>query len=154
MNSALSLRSCEPSLSLQPLILVVEDDEDNLFLLNYAIEAFGCRFVGQSSSQLALAAAKTYQPDLILLDILMPGMDGIQLLQRFQQDPSTRQIPVIAVTALARAEDRQMLLQAGFTDYISKPYMLEDLETLIHHHLHPHLHHHLHSMRQGESLVS
>lgn len=135
MNSAHSLQSCEPSFSLQPLILGVEDDEDNLLLLSYAIESFGCQFVGQSNSQSAFAAAKAYQPDLILLDILMPNLDGIQLLQRFRQDQLTRQIPVIAVTAMARVEDRQMLLQAGFTDYISKPYMLEDLELLIHQHL-------------------
>lgn len=135
MNLANSLQSCEPSFSLQPLILVVEDDEDNLLLLSYALEAFGYQFVGQPNSQSAFAAAKAYQPDLILLDILMPDLDGIQVLQRFRQDHSTRQIPVIAVTAMARAEDRQMLLQAGFTDYISKPYMLEDLELLIHQHL-------------------
>lgn len=135
MDSALSLRFCELPIALRPLVLVVEDDDDNLILLSYAIEAFGCKFIGQSSSKTAFSVAKAQQPDLILLDILMPDVDGIQLLQHFKQDASTRQIPVIAVTALARAEDRQTLLQSGFTDYISKPYMLEDLEALIHRHL-------------------
>lgn len=137
MNLALSLKPCEPRISRhRPLILVVEDDDDNLLLLSYAIETFGCQFIGQSNSKAAFMSAKLYQPDLILLDILMPEVDGIQLLQHFKQDASTCKIPAIAVTALARTEDRETLLQFGFTDYISKPYMLEDLEALIHHHLH------------------
>lgn len=135
MDSVLSFKACESHTNRQSLILVVEDDDDNLLLLSYAIEAFGCRFIGQSCGEAALAVAREHQPDLILLDILMPSVDGIQLLQRLKQDASTCQIPVIAVTALARTEDRQLLLQAGFTDYISKPYMLDDLEALIHRHL-------------------
>lgn len=135
MDSALSLKPCKPNISLQPLILVVEDDDDNLTLLSYAIELFGCRTIEQPSSSAALSLAKTHQPDLILLDILMPDVDGIQVLQSLKQDRLTQRIPVIAVTALARAEDRLMLLKSGFTDYISKPYMLDDLEALIHRHL-------------------
>lgn len=135
MDSVLSFKSCESYIDRQSLIMVVEDDDDNLLLLSYAVEAFGCQFIGQPCSEAALATAKERQPDLILLDILMPSVDGIQLLQRLKQNASTRHIPVIAVTALARSEDRQSLLQVGFTDYISKPYMLDDLEALIHRHL-------------------
>jgi len=142
MDSVLSVRSYESQVARQcaqqSLILVVEDDDDNLLLMGYAIEAFGCKFIGQSSSEAVLSIAEEYQPDLILLDILMPDVDGIQVLQALKQNPSTCQIPVIAVTALARAEDRQSLLSAGFTDYISKPYMLDDLEALVHHHLQAH----------------
>lgn len=138
MDSALSIKSCESPVARQSLILVIEDDDDNLMLLGYAIEAFGWKFIGQPGSGTALAVAEEYQPDLILLDILMPHVDGIQVLQHLKQNASTCQIPVIAVTALARDEDRRSLLSAGFTDYISKPYMLDDLETLIHHHLQAH----------------
>jgi CheY-like chemotaxis protein len=116
----------------QPLILAVDDDDDNLLLLSYALETFGCRFISRSNSQTALDVAKTYRPDLILLDILMPHVDGMEVVQHLKHDTVTCNIPVIAVTALARAEDRQTILQAGFTDYLSKPYMLEDLEALIH----------------------
>jgi CheY-like chemotaxis protein len=137
MNPALSFKSCEPHPSRQPVILVVEDDYDNLVLLNCAIEVFGYQFVGQPSSKAALATAKICRPDLILLDILMPDEDGIQVLHRLRQEPAMGQIPIIAVTSLARAEDRQRLLQLGFTDYISKPYLLDDLEALIHSYL-PH----------------
>lgn len=116
----------------QPLVLAVDDDDDNLLLLSYALEAFGCKFIGRSDSQTALEVAKAYQPDLILLDVLMPHIDGMEVLQYLKQDDLTCNIPVIAVTALARAEDRQTILLSGFTDYLSKPYMLEDLEALIH----------------------
>ncbi|PSB22312.1 hypothetical protein C7B61_19720 [filamentous cyanobacterium CCP1] len=118
-----------------PLILVVEDDDDNLLLIRYALESFGCRFVGQEDSRNALHTAKECKPDLILMDILLPNVDGIQLVQHLKQDEATRDIPVIAVTALAKLEDRENLLLAGFVDYVSKPYMLDDLEAAIRRHL-------------------
>ncbi|WP_416672418.1 response regulator [Egbenema bharatensis] len=123
------------SSSTYPLILVVEDDDDNLLLIRYVLESFGYRFVGQKDSRKALATVKEYQPDLILMDVLLPDVDGIQLVKHLKQDEITEQIPVIAVTALAKTEDRESLLLAGFADYISKPYMLEDLEAAIRRHL-------------------
>nr|WP_315874809.1 response regulator [Thermocoleostomius sinensis] len=135
MNPIFSLGvNQQPQTIKQPLVLAVDDDDDNLLLLSYALETFGCKFISRSDSQTALDVARTYQPDLILLDILMPHVDGMEVVQHLKQDLSTCNIPVIAVTALARAEDRQTILQAGFTDYLSKPYMLEDLEALIQRH--------------------
>lgn len=118
-----------------PLVLVVEDNSDNLLLLSYALDTFGCRYLGESDSRSALQLVKECQPDLILLDILMPNLDGIGFLTQLKQDPSMQAIPVIAVTALVGMDERQRLLDAGFTDYLSKPYMLDDLEALIHQHL-------------------
>jgi CheY-like chemotaxis protein len=118
-----------------PLILVVEDDDDNLLLIRYALESFNYGFIGQNDSRKALATAKECLPDLILMDILLPNVDGIQLVKHLKQDEITRGIPVIAVTALAKMEDRESLLLEGFVDYISKPYMLDDLEAIIRRHL-------------------
>jgi CheY-like chemotaxis protein len=121
--------------STHPLILVVEDDDDNLLLIRYALESFNCRFVGESDSRKALSTARECKPDLILMDILLPNVDGVQLVKRLKQDELTKAIPVIAVTALAKMEDRENLLLSGFVDYISKPYMLDDLEAAIRRHL-------------------
>ncbi len=115
-----------------PLVLAVEDNEDNLLLLNYALDSFGCRFISQQDGTDVLLIAKEHQPDLILLDVLMPNQSGIDIVKLVKQDPSTCHIPVIAVTALAGEDQRVSLIRAGFDDYICKPYMLEELEAMIH----------------------
>ncbi|MEI2580754.1 response regulator [Scytonema sp. PRP1] len=114
-----------------PLILAVEDNEDNLLLLSYALESLGCKLICQKDSLTTVLVAKEYQPDLILLDILLPGVSGIDIVRSLKQEPLTSNIAAIAVTALASAEDREHILNAGFNDYISKPYMIEDLEALV-----------------------
>jgi len=118
-----------------PLILAVEDDDDNLLLLNYTLESLGCRLICQQDSKDTVLVAKEYQPDLILLDILLPSLSGIDVVRCLKQEPLTKNIPAIAVTALATLEDRQRILMAGFNDYISKPYMIEDLEAIVSHYL-------------------
>ena len=114
-----------------PLILAVEDNEDNLLLLSYALESLGCKLICQNDSLTTVLIAKEYQPDLILLDILLPGVSGIDVVRSLKQEPLTSHIAAIAVTALASAEDREHILNAGFNDYISKPYMIEDLEAVV-----------------------
>lgn len=125
--------------SLQPLVLAVEDHDDSLLLISYALDSLGCRFICQADSSTTLIVAKEYQPDLIVLDILLPGMSGIDVVRHLKQEPLTREIPVVAVTALASREDREHILMAGFDDYISKPYMIEDLEAVIQRLLHERL---------------
>ncbi|MBN3884537.1 MULTISPECIES: response regulator [unclassified Nostoc] len=115
----------------QPLILAVEDHDDSLLLISYALESMGCRFICQTDCSATVLVAKEYQPDLILLDILLPGLSGIDVVRHLKQEPLTCTIPVVAVTALASAEDRERILKAGFNDYISKPYMIEELEAII-----------------------
>lgn len=121
--------------SRSPLILAVDDDEDNLLLLTYTLELLNCSVLTAADGYTALFQAQTHQPDLILLDVVMPNLDGVQLVHCLRQDSKTQTIPVVAVTALAREEDKERCLLAGFNDYISKPYILEDLEDLIRHHL-------------------
>ncbi|GAC1470375.1 MAG: hypothetical protein NVS2B14_16230 [Chamaesiphon sp.] len=118
-----------------PVILAVDDDEDNLLLMTYILEPLNCSVITETDGQTALEKARTQQPDLILLDIMLFPLDGIQIVSQLKQDPTTRDIPVIAVTALARAEDKERILQAGCNAYISKPYMLEDVVALIHRYL-------------------
>jgi CheY-like chemotaxis protein len=120
-----------------PLILAVEDNEDNLVLLSYALESLGCRLICQKDSLTTVVVAKEYQPDLILLDILLPGLSGIDVMRSLKREPLTSSIAAIAITALASEEDKERILQAGFDDYISKPYMIEDLEAMVRNYLCP-----------------
>lgn len=114
-----------------PLILAVEDNEDNLLIINYVVDYLNCRFIGEPDGRKTLGIARESQPNLILLDIMLPETNGIDLFHALKQDNSTSHIPVIAVTALARADEKQCILDAGFDAYVSKPYMLEEIEELI-----------------------
>ena len=132
---------CEPKFSgvigaqhsrtTQPLILAVDDDEDNLLLMAYVLDHVDCSLITAVDGVSALSLARAYQPDLILLDILLPYMDGFEVVSQLRKDSKTKTIPVIAVTALADAQARARLLLAGCNDYVSKPYMLEDIEALV-----------------------
>lgn len=119
----------------QPLILAVDDDEDSLVLLSEVLSSMSCSFIAATHGHTALLLAQTYPPDLILLDVMLPDFNGIEIVQRLKQNQQTMSIPVIAVTALARVEDRDRLILAGCNDYISKPYMLDDLEAIIYRYL-------------------
>lgn len=115
----------------QTRILAVDDNEDNLLLLSEVLNVFDCSLFTATSGQVALIIAQAYNPDLILLDVMLPDLNGNEVIRRLKQNPITENIPVIAVTALAREEDRDRLLAAGCSDYISKPYMIEDLESIV-----------------------
>jgi CheY-like chemotaxis protein len=116
-----------------PLVLVVDDDDDSRVLMAYILEHLACRTCFVADGLTALAAAQHYRPNLIVSDIHLPQVDGYGLIQRLRADAATCQIPVLAVTALAGAADRQRILAAGFDDYISKPFLIQPLEQLIHH---------------------
>lgn len=114
------------------VILIVDDDEDNrILILHQLTELYHCSLLTAADGKSAIALAQTHQPDLILLDIMLPDLDGIEVMQRLKQNHQQPKIPVIAVTALARPEERERILAAGCDDYITKPYDLEDLERVI-----------------------
>jgi len=115
----------------QPLVLAVEDNDDSLLLMSYTLELLGCRSICQKESSRTVFVAKEYQPDLILLDIFLPGMSGLDVIRYLKQESLTCHIPVVAVTVLAGSEDKKRILKAGFDDYISKPYMIEELEAIV-----------------------
>lgn len=114
-----------------PLVLAVDDNEDNLILLMHVLQLLQYSLITASNGETAVLMAQDHQPDLILLDIMLPDISGIEVVNRLKQNPLTRTIPVVAVTALARTQDRDRILLAGCNEYISKPYIIEELEALI-----------------------
>ena len=112
-------------------VLIVDDNDDNLLLLSYALEDMGYSVVKASCGGDAIELAAQYTPDLVLLDILLPDMNGMTVIGHLRQQPGMQTVPIIAVTALARTVERSKIIAAGFTAYISKPYMLEELYALI-----------------------
>lgn len=121
----------------KPLILAVDDDEDNLLLLKYALEPLHCNCLTACDGESAVSLAQAYHPDLILLDVMLPKLSGIGVVSQLRLKADTMTIPIVAVTALAKSEDKMQLLVAGFNDYLSKPYMLDDLEAMIGRYLAP-----------------
>ncbi|MFH1852203.1 MAG: response regulator [Candidatus Neomarinimicrobiota bacterium] len=102
------------------LIAVVEDNPDNLLLVQAILEDYYDLFTYENGDD-ALAGIRNNPPDLILLDISLPGMDGVEVLRELRADQSTRTIPVIALTAHAMSGDRDKYLVLGFDGYVSKP---------------------------------
>lgn len=127
----LSFFSSAQTATRQPLVLVVDDNEDNLLLLAFVLEQLGCELLTAADGQTALDLAKSFKPTLILLDMMLPDLDGMEVCSRLRQNPLTTNIPVIAVTAMARAEDRERILEAGCNEYVSKPYAVDELEVLL-----------------------
>jgi CheY-like chemotaxis protein len=104
-----------------PLVLVVEDNPVNLELVEAVLEREGYEVVSAISAEEALQRLERLRPDLVLLDIQLPGLDGLGLTRLLKSNPVTVEIPVVALTAHARQEDRQAALDAGCVEYISKP---------------------------------
>lgn len=122
----------------QPIVLAVDDNLDNLVLLEFQLATVtDCAVVTATTGEAALHLAEHSQPDLILLDILLPDISGLEVAQRLKQSSSTANIPIVALTALARTEDRDRILDSGCTDCLTKPYDLDDLQILVNRHLVP-----------------
>jgi len=108
------------------LILIVEDNEKNLKLVRDVLQFKGYQTVEAGTGGDGVRLAKERHPALVLMDIQLPGMDGITALGRLRADPTTRAIPVIAVTASAMTHDRQKIMAAGFDGYQSKPIRVKE----------------------------
>ena len=106
-------------------IAVVEDNKDSRLLIR-TILGDHYRITEYSSSYEALEGLKRKVPDLIILDISLPGMDGVELLKRLRSNPRLKRLPVIALTAHAVTGDRETYLSSGFDDYVAKPIVDED----------------------------
>ena len=102
-------------------ILVVDDNDSNLELMLYLLRAFGHEARGAGDGIGGLDAARSEAFDLILSDVLMPHMDGIEFLRRLRADPQLGAFKVVAVTASAMVGDRESLMKSGFDGYIAKP---------------------------------
>lgn len=126
-----SLGSDNPAVARQPLVLVVDDNEDNLSLLAFLVEQLDCQIITAIDGKTALDLMENHQPTLILLDMMLPDLDGLEVLYRIRQNPVNAKIPVIAVTAMARAQDRERILSAGCNEYVTKPYNVDEIEALM-----------------------
>ena len=102
-------------------VLVVEDNELNMKLFNDLLEAHGYKVVQTRDGLKALDLARTHKPDLILMDIQLPEVSGIEITKWLKEDDALRSIPVIAVTAFAMKGDEQKIREGGCEAYISKP---------------------------------
>lgn len=102
-------------------ILIIEDHADNLELMSYLLKAFGYATLAAADGLTGLELARSRQPELILCDIQLPGIDGFEVARRLKQDGRLREISLVAITALAMVGDRERVLAAGFDGYIPKP---------------------------------
>lgn len=102
-------------------VLAVDDNEVNLELLSAYLGGTGCELVLAHNGPEALAAIAAERPDLVLLDVVMPGMDGFEVCRQIKSDPANRLLPIVLVTSLNTVEDRVRALQLGADDYLAKP---------------------------------
>jgi len=102
-------------------ILVVEDNEKNMYLICYIIESMGHLSIKAATGEEGVRIAVKEQPDLILMDIQLPGIDGLEATQRIRAAQASASIPIIAITSYAMTGDRERLLAAGCNGYIEKP---------------------------------
>jgi CheY-like chemotaxis protein len=112
-------------------ILIVEDNMDTYQLMRFVLERNGYITLLAMNGRDGMNAARKQKPDLILMDISMPEMDGLEAARRIRQDPVSASIPMIAVTAHALPGDRQRALEAGCIDYITKPINLTELVEVV-----------------------
>jgi two-component system, cell cycle response regulator DivK len=103
------------------LVLIVEDNDKNLELVQDVLEYRGFRTLAATNGHDAVDLARKHNPDLVLMDIQLPDLDGISALRQLRRDARTCAIPVLALTAFAMTEDRGRLLDAGFDGYLAKP---------------------------------
>lgn len=114
-------RRVEPTARLGKTVLLVEDNEDNRIIYSTVLRHVGYDVVEAEDGHQAVALARSALPDLILMDISIPGMDGWEATRILRRDPKTKSIPIIALTAHALADDRERAIQVGFTAYLAKP---------------------------------
>jgi two-component system cell cycle response regulator DivK len=115
-------------------VLVVEDNEKNLKLVRDVLEATGYRTLEATTGAQAVELATQHTPDLVLMDIRLPDIDGVEALRRLRADERTASIPVLAVTAQAMQDDRERFLAAGFDNYLSKPVDVVELINAVREH--------------------
>ena len=112
-------------------ILVVEDRPDALNLLTQQLEILGIAVILATDGREGVKKAFEEKPDLILMDILMPGMDGREATRRIRSNPKTKDIPILAATVLNRESEIDACIEAGCNDYIVKPFTFEELREKI-----------------------
>jgi len=115
----------------RPRILIVDDDPRLLHVVSMYLTIEGYDVTTAADGEEGLAAMEAARPDLVILDVMMPGMDGLEACRRIKRDPSTRSIPVLMFTALSREDDIEAGRTAGADRFINKPFSLIGLEAVI-----------------------
>ena len=103
------------------LVLIIEDNDKNLELVRDILQAKGYSTLEAGTAEGGLEIARRQKPDLVLMDIQLPGMDGIQALKALRDNPKTAALPVVAITASVMKADREQIMRAGFDGFIEKP---------------------------------
>ena len=112
-------------------ILIVEDNDKNMKLVRDVLQVKGYRVLVAETAELGIPMALNDKPDLVLMDIHLPGMNGMEALARLRADAATKAIPVLAFTASVMPQDRREIMSAGFDGFLSKPINLKEfLETI------------------------
>jgi len=112
-------------------ILIVEDNPANMTLASFLVRSAGHTVISATDAEAGLTLARTEQPDLILMDIQLPGMDGLEATAELKRSDATRAIPVVALTALAMKGDEERIRAAGCDGYIAKPLAYRDLFAIL-----------------------
>ena len=115
----------------EPLVLVADDDEDIRSLVTFRLERAGYRVVTASDGEHALSLALEHSPDLAVLDVMMPRLDGYELTRRLREHEATKSMPVILLTARAQEADVERGFEAGADDYIRKPFSPQELRARV-----------------------
>jgi len=102
-------------------ILIIEDNEQNMYLITFLLKNYGYEIVQAYNGKDGIRFAREKKPDVILLDIQLPGINGYQVAEELRKDQSLKNVPIIAVTSYAMAGDKERVLAAGATGYIEKP---------------------------------
>jgi len=108
------------------LVLIVEDNDKNRKLVRDVLTFKGYTTVEAETGEAGVRLAKERRPSLVLMDIRLPGIDGLETLRQLRAEPTTRDIPIMALTASVMSEDRQRIVRAGFDAYQSKPIAVND----------------------------
>ena len=117
--------------------MIVEDNERNLKLLRDVLGAYGYRTIDARSGEEAIAIVRSERPELVLMDIQLPGMDGVEALRELRRYDELTGVPIVAVTAFVMKEDRARFLGAGFDGYLEKPVDIRVLRSLVDSYLGP-----------------
>ena len=112
-------------------VLVVEDNERNLKLVRDVLQYAGYEIIEASTGEEGVELAQSLSPDVILMDLQLPDIDGMEALRRIRKSPATADVPVIAVTAFAMRNDRARAFDAGFDGYLEKPLSVRELPAQV-----------------------
>jgi two-component system, cell cycle response regulator DivK len=115
-------------------VLIVEDNEKNMKLVRDVLQATGYRTLEATTGEEAVELALSQAPALVLMDVQLPGIDGVEALERLRQNERTASIPVLALTAQAMSGDRERFLEAGFDGYLAKPVDVGELIETVREH--------------------